>query len=156
MIVSMHVATGAAAGALAGSRLRAALLGLVLHGICDYIPHMDLASRRFEIRSGLGLLGLLTATRGPFDPAVVGAAAASAPDLEHVLSLPRPGGKKLFPTHRFRGWHRTGGVSTGVQLIAAGVIVGLLVASERRWEDVRPRIAAARERFAKQWASELH
>jgi hypothetical protein len=127
MIVSMHVATGAAAGALAGSRRRAVLLGLVLHGICDYVPHMDLTSRRFEIRSGLGLLGLLAATRGPFDPAVVGAAAASAPDLEHVLPLPRPGGKKLFPTHRFRGWHRTGGVSTGVQLFAAGVIVGLLL-----------------------------
>jgi hypothetical protein len=123
----MHVATGGAAGALAGSRRRAALLGLVLHGICDYVPHMDLASRRFEIRSGLGLLGLLAATRGPFDPAVIGAAAASAPDLEHVLSLPKPGGKKLYPTHRFRGWHRTGGVSTGVQLIAAGVIVGLLL-----------------------------
>ncbi len=127
MIVSMHVATGAAAGALAGSRLRAVLLGLVLHGICDRIPHMDLPSRRFEIRSGLALLGLLAATRGPFDPAVAGAAASSAPDLEHVLRLPRPGGKKLFPTHRFRGWHRTGGVSTSAQLIAAGVIVGLLL-----------------------------
>ena len=64
MIVSMHVATGAAGGALAGSRLRAALLGLVLHGICDRIPHMDLTSRRFEIRSGLALLGLLAAAAG--------------------------------------------------------------------------------------------
>jgi len=134
MIVSMHVATGAAGGALAGSRPRAVLLGLVLHGICDRIPHWDIASRRFEIRSGVALLGLLAATRGPFDPAVVGAAASSAPDLEHVLPLPRPGGKKLYPTHRVRDWHRTGGVSTGAQLIAAGVIVGLLL---------RPR--AARE-----------
>lgn len=127
MIVSMHVATGAAGGALVGSRLRAALLGLILHGICDRVPHMDLPSRRFEIRSGVALLSLLAATRGPLDPAVVGAAAASAPDLEHVLPLPRPGGKKLFPTHRFAGWHRTGGVSTGVQLFTAGVIVGLLL-----------------------------
>lgn len=127
MIVSMHVATGAAGGALAGSRLRAALLGLVLHGICDRIPHWDIASRRFEIRSGLALLGALAAARGPFDPAVVGAAASSAPDLEHVLPLPSLGGKKLYPTHRVAGWHRTGGVPVGVQLFAAGVIVGLLL-----------------------------
>jgi hypothetical protein len=127
MIVSMHVATGAAGGALAGTRLRAALLGLVLHGICDRVPHIDLASRRFELRSGVALLSLLAATRGPLDPAVVGAAASSAPDLEHILRLPRPGGRKLFPTHRFAGWHRSGGVSSGVQLVAAGVIVGLLL-----------------------------
>jgi hypothetical protein len=146
MIVSVHVATGAAGGALAGSRLRAALLGLVLHGICDRIPHQDLPSHRFEMRSGLALLGLLAATRGPFDPAVVGAAASSAPDLEHVVLLPRPGGKKLFPTHRFAGWHRTGGVSTGVQLFAAGVIVGLLLRpttrGASRWRPLarrRPR-----------------
>ena len=132
MIVSMHVATGAAGGALAGSRLRAALLGLVLHGICDRIPHMDIPSRRFEIRSGLALLGSLAATRGPFDPAVVGAAVSSAPDLEHVLRLPRPGGRKLYPTHRFPGWHRTGGLSTGAQLFTAGVIVGLLLRSPNR------------------------
>src|SRR5262245_4325332 len=99
MIVSMHVATGAAAGALAGSRKRAVLLGLGLHGICDRIPHWDIDSRRFELRSGLALIGLLAATRGPFDPAVLGAAASSAPDLEHVVRLPRPGGKKLYPTH---------------------------------------------------------
>jgi hypothetical protein len=120
MIVSMHVATGAAGGALAGSRLRAALLGLVLHGICDRIPHWDIASRRFEIRSSLALLGSLAAARGLFDPAVVGAA-ASAPDLEHVLPLPRLGGKKLYPTHRVAGWHRTGGVPVGVQLFTGSV-----------------------------------
>jgi hypothetical protein len=145
MIVSMHVATGAAGGALAGSRIRAAVLGLVLHGICDRIPHRDIASRTFEIESGLLLLGLLAAARGPFDPAVVGAAAASAPDLEHVLPLPRPGGKKLFPTHRVAGWHRTGGVSTGAQLVAAGVIVGLLVRRpERRGRRRQQRRSCAR------------
>ena len=91
VIVSMHVATGAAGGAFAGSRLRAALLGLVLHGICDRIPHWDIASPRFEVRSGLALLGALAAARGPFDPAVVGAAASSAPDLEHAPPLPKLG-----------------------------------------------------------------
>src|SRR5919204_750107 len=128
MIVSMHVATGAAGGALAGTRLRATLLGLVLHGLCDRVPHQDIHSHRFELRSGLGLLGLLAAARGPLDPVVVGAAASSAPDLEHILSLPRPGGRKLFPSHRVRGWHRTGGgLSSRTQLLAAGVIVGLLI-----------------------------
>ncbi|HKP16964.1 MAG TPA: hypothetical protein VJT84_00705 [Gaiellaceae bacterium] len=123
----MHVATGAAGGAVAGSRRRAVLVGLVLHGLCDRVPHRDIPSQRFELRSGLALLGLLAATRGPFDPAVLGAAASSAPDLEHVVRLPRPGGRKLYPSHRFHGWHRSGGVPAWLQLLAAGVIVGLLV-----------------------------
>jgi hypothetical protein len=123
----MHVATGAAAGVLAGSRRRAVLIGFVLHGVCDRIPHRDIPSRRFEIGSGVVLLGLLAATRGPLDPAVFGAAASSAPDVEHVLRLPRPGSRKLYPTHRFRGWHRSGGVPAGLQLVVAGAIVGLLL-----------------------------
>jgi hypothetical protein len=144
MIVSMHVATGAAGGALAGSRFRAAFLGLILHGVCDRVPHRDIASRRFEIRSGVALLGLLAAARGPFDPAVVGAAASSAPDLEHVLPLPRPGGRKLYPTHRFRGWHRTGGVSTEAQLFAAGVIIGSLLRPRRIGSGAEPGGVEAR------------
>jgi hypothetical protein len=131
----MHVATGAAGGALAGTRRRALLIGLVLHGICDRIPHQDIVSRRFEIRSGLALLGLLAVARGPFDAAIVGAAASSAPDLEHVLRLPRPGGKKLYPTHRVRRWHRSGGVSPEAQLFAAGVLVGLLLRPRRGAPD---------------------
>src|SRR5581483_4135782 len=127
MIVSAHVAVGAAAGALARSRLRAALLGLVLHGICDRIPHWDIASRRFEIRSGLALLGALAVTRGPLDPAVVGGVFSAAPDIEHILPVPRFRGKKLYPSHRVAGWHRTGGVPADAQLFAAGVIVGLLL-----------------------------
>jgi hypothetical protein len=39
---------------------------------------------------------LLAARRGPLDPATLGAAASSAPDLEHVLPFVRPGGRKLF------------------------------------------------------------
>src|SRR5262249_22640664 len=103
----------------------------VLHGVCDRIPHWDIDSRRFEMRSGLALLGLLAAARGPFDPAVLGAAAASAPDLEHVVRLPRPGGKKRYPTHRVRRWHRSGGDSPEMQLFTAGVIVGLLLRPRR-------------------------
>jgi|SRR5581483_5817762 len=128
----MHVATGAVGGVAAGSRLRAVVVGLVLHGICDRTPHWDIASRRFEIRSGAALLSLLAATRGPLDPAVVGAAAAALPDLEHVVRLPRPGGRKLYPTHRVRHWHRSGGLSAELQLATAGFLVGLLLGRRTR------------------------
>lgn len=124
----MHVASGAAAGALLATCGRAAATGLLLHAACDLVPHRDIASRRFEIGSGLALLALLAAARGPLDPAVIGAVASSAIDLEHVLPLPRPGGRKLFPSHRIASLHRTGGVPSSVQLVAAGAIVGALVA----------------------------
>ena len=91
------------------------------------MPHEDFESRRFEIGSGLALLGLLALRLGPLHPAVIGAAAASSPDLEHVLPLPTPGGRPLFPSHRVEGWHRSGGLPARVQLLAAGVIVGGLV-----------------------------
>jgi hypothetical protein len=124
VIVSMHVASGAAAGALAGTRTRAIVLGALLHALGDRIPHRDIGSRRFEIGSGLALLGALAGATGPFSPAVVGGIASSVPDIEHVVRLPRPGGRKLFPSHRVRGWHRAGGVSASVQLLVAGALAG--------------------------------
>lgn len=131
VIVSLHVATGAAAGAALGSRRSALLAGLALHALGDAIPHEDTDDRPFEIGSGLALLLLLAAARGPLDPAVVGAAASSAPDLEHVLPLPKPGGGDLFPSHRLQGWHRGGGLPAGLQLLLAGVIVGLLISGRK-------------------------
>jgi hypothetical protein len=137
MIVSLHVATGAAAGALAGSRLGAVGLGLLLHAAGDRMPHDDVASRRFEIASGAASLLLLAAARGPLDPAVLGGIAASVPDVEHVLPLPRPDGRKLFPSHRVRGWHREGGVPAWAQLVAAGAILGVLTAPRREPQSGR-------------------
>ena len=128
MIVTLHVATGAAVGAAAGSRRAAIGLGLLAHLVGDGIPHHDIPSRRFEARSGVALLLLISLRRGPFDPATLGAAAASSPDLEHVLRLPRPRGRKLFPSHRFHGWHREGGLPAWVQLVTAGVLAGIVVA----------------------------
>jgi hypothetical protein len=128
MIVSLHVATGGLVGALAGSRGRAPVPRLAAHAAGDAVPHQDVASRRFETISGIAGLALLAAARGPLDPAVVGAAAASVPDVEHVLPLPRPGGRKLFPSHRVRGWHRAGGLPASVQLLAAGALLGALAA----------------------------
>jgi hypothetical protein len=127
VIVSLHVATGAAGGSLARSRLRAVPVGLLLHLLGDRLPHHDIRDRRFEIGSGVAAVLLLAATRGPFDPAVSGALAASAPDLEHVIRLPRPGGRKLFPSHRFRGWHRSGGLRGATQLLLAGFLIGALL-----------------------------
>jgi hypothetical protein len=132
VIVSLHVASGAAAGAVVGSPGAAVAVGALLHFLGDRLPHRDIRSRRFEIASGGALLGLLVARRGLGDPAVLGAVASSAPDLEHVLPFPRPGGRKLFPSHRIRGWHRSGGVSTDVQVLAAGLLVGALLGRPKR------------------------
>jgi hypothetical protein len=96
------------------------------------MPHEDIFDRRFEIASGVAGVLLLAAARGPLDPAVSGALAASAPDLEHIVRLPRPRGRKLFPSHRIRGWHRSGGVRAPVQLLIAGFLVGLLLPGARR------------------------
>jgi hypothetical protein len=123
--VSLHVATGGALGALTGSRLAALTLGPPLHLACDRVPHRDIADRHFEIRSGLVGLALLAVSHGPLDSATLGAAAACAPDLEHVIPRLRPHGRKLF--HGRHGWHRAGGLRTDVQLLLAGAIIGMLL-----------------------------
>ena len=128
MIVALHVATGALAGAATGSRLAAALLGPVLRAAGDRMPHEDFPSHAFEAATGIALLLALAARRGVLDPATIGGAVASAPDLEHVLPLPRPGGRKLFPSHRIVGFHRSGGPSAAAQLAIAAGLVAVLVA----------------------------
>ena len=131
MIVSFHVASGGAIGALAGSRRRAVALGLLAHAVCDRIRHHDIPSHRYELRSGAAALLAIAVRRGPLDAATIGAVAGSIPDIEHVIRLPRPGGRKLFPSHRIRGFHRTGGISADTQLVLAGVLLGLLLAPRR-------------------------
>lgn len=128
MIVSVHVATGALAGALLGSARAAIPIGVALHLAGDAIPHRDLGSRRFEVGSGVAGVLALALRRGVADPATVGAIASSIPDLEHVLPLGRPGGRKLFPSHRWAPLHRSGGVSAPVQLAAAGAVLWVLLA----------------------------
>jgi hypothetical protein len=129
VIVSLHVATGGLAGSLATRRSIAFALGLLAHAAGDAVPHQDVRSRRFETASGVAGLLLLAAAKGPLHPVVVGAVGASIPDVEHVLPLPRPGGRKLFPSHRVRGWHKSGGLSTSTQLLAAGAILGALAST---------------------------
>ena len=72
-------------------------------------------------------LTLLAITRGPLDAATIGAAAASSPDLEHVIRMPRPGGRKLFPSHRIPALHQAGGLPTWLQLLAAGALLAAVV-----------------------------
>jgi hypothetical protein len=62
--------------------------------------------------------------RGPFDPVTLGAASSSAPDLEHVLPRLRPGGWKLFHDG---GADHLGGLPASVQLLLAGVILGVFL-----------------------------
>jgi hypothetical protein len=128
VIVSLHVATGGAAGALVRSRTLAVLLGPALHVAGDRVPHEDIPNRSFEIGSGLFALGLLAAWRGPLDSAVLGGAAAAMPDLEHLVPWLRPGGEKLF--HRGGGRHGAGLPATA-QLLAAGTVLGLLLGRRR-------------------------
>jgi hypothetical protein len=104
----------------------------VLHFLGDRVPHHDIASRPFEIVSGAAEVIALAAVRGATDPAVIGALAASLPDVEHVLRLPQPGGRKLFPSHRIRGWHREGGMSARTQLLIAGTLLGVVLSARRR------------------------
>ncbi len=128
MIVSLHVATGAALGAAVRSRPLALLLGPALHVAGDRVPHEDIPDRSFEIAGGLAALGLLAARRGLFDPAVLGGAAASMPDLEHLVPWFRLRGEKVF--HRGGGRHGAG-ISVEAQLLLAGAILGLLLARRR-------------------------
>lgn len=128
VIVSLHVATGAAMGALVRSRPLALLLGPPLHVGGDQVPHEDIPSESFELASGLVALGALAARRGPFDPAVLGGAAAALPDLEHLVPWVRPRGEMIF--HRGGGRHG-GGIPAEAQLLLAGALVGLLLARRR-------------------------
>ena len=129
VIVALHVATGAAAGAATGSRLAALVLGPALHLVGDIVPHRDFHSTRFEIGTGVAGIALLAARRGPLDPATVGAVASSTPDLEHVLPFLRPGGRKIF--HDRLGWHRDGPFPASLQLLLAGMILAALVIRRR-------------------------
>lgn len=125
MIVLMHLATGGLAGGVAGSRLRAAALGPLLHLACDAVPHEDIPSRFFETASGIAALLLLTRRRG-LDATTVGAAASAAPDLEHVLPLLRPRGRALFPTHRWQSPVHARCLPAWIQLTTAIVILARL------------------------------
>jgi hypothetical protein len=132
LIVAVHVASGAVLGRLLRSRRAAVLSGLAAHGIADAIPHRDIESRSFEIACGVLGIVALSLWDGPLARTTLGALAAALPDVEHVLPLPRLGGRKLYPTHRFAGWHRSGGVGVHAQLICATAAFVAVRVSGRR------------------------
>jgi hypothetical protein len=80
----------------------------------------------------------LALVRGPLHPATIGALASAAPDLEHIVRLPRPGGRKLFPSHRIIGFHRPGGVPASVQLVVAGFLLGVVLGAGVRKDRSSP------------------
>jgi hypothetical protein len=127
VIASLHVATGAVTGAVLGSRARAAAAAPLLHLALDLVPHEDVASHRFELVSAGGALAAIALARGPLDAATLGAALSAAPDLEHLRRFPRPGGRKLFPSHRLRGRHRGPRVPVWVQLSVAAALLALVL-----------------------------
>jgi hypothetical protein len=129
MIASLHVASGAAAGAVTRSRTLAVLLGPALHLAADWVPHRDMEDRTFELASSAFGVILLAFRRGPTHPVTLGALSAAAPDLEHFFPVLQPAGSKLF--HGRRGWHRSGRLSLEVQLLAAATVIGFLAVRKR-------------------------
>jgi len=124
VISSLHVASGAAVGAVTRARLLALLLGPPLHLAGDRVPHQDIDDMRFELASGIGSAILLALRYGPTHPVTIGGLSAAAPDLEHLFPALRPAGSKLF--HGRRGWHRYGRLPPRTQLAGAAVVIGAL------------------------------
>ena len=123
MIALVHVATGAALGAVVRSRVLVAVLGVGLHLAEDRIPHED-TTRRFEIATGLLSVGLVGARRGVLDNLTIGALACSVPDVEHLIPM-RRGGSKVF---HGEGWHRSGSFSVRTQVILASLVLAAALA----------------------------
>jgi hypothetical protein len=131
MIALMHVATGAAAGAIVRSRLAAIALGPALHLAGDYVPHRDFDNQTVDLGTGVTGAVLLALRHGPTHPVTLGALGAAAPDLEHLFPILRPGGAKLF--HGRRGWHRSGRLSAGIQVYVAIAIIATLAVKPPRF-----------------------
>jgi hypothetical protein len=127
MIASLHVATGAAAGALVSSRAHAAVAAPVLHLALDLVPHEDVPSHCFELLTAGGALAAIAVAYGPLDRVTIGAALSAAPDLEHLRRFPRPLGRKLFPSHWFGARHRGARVPVWFQLAVAAGLLGLVL-----------------------------
>jgi hypothetical protein len=127
MIASLHVASGAVAGALASSRRQAAVAAPLLHLVLDLVPHDDIPSHRFELLTAGGALAALALAYGPLDRVTIGAALSAAPDLEHLRRFPRPRGRKLFPSHWFAARHQGPRVPVWFQLAAAAGLLRLVL-----------------------------
>lgn len=131
VIVTAHVALGGLVGAAVKTRARAVTLGVLSHFIADACPHEDIESRAFEIVTGVSAIVALAAQHGPLSRITLAAAAAAAPDLEHVLPTPRPGGRQLFPSHRWPAARRSPRVPVVIQLMVASLLLTSLLARRK-------------------------
>ena len=122
VISSLHVATGAAAGALLRSRSAAFVVGPLLHVVGDRMPHHDIGWRKFEVWTCIGGIVALGIARGPLDPATVGGFASRTPST----LIRRPGGSSSRPRHARLA---PAGHRVRVEVLAAGPILGGLVAA---------------------------
>jgi hypothetical protein len=130
MIVPLHVAIGAATGAVSRSRPASLALGPLLHIVGDQVPHRHPKRPVWELLTGAFALGFLAGRRGVLDPATLGAFAAAAPDAEHLLPL-RVRGRKVLHLRPGRDRHDGTGLSAQKQmLLAAGLIAALLISTK--------------------------
>jgi hypothetical protein len=130
MIVSLHLATGAATGELSRSRRLAVASGPVLHVLSDRVPHRHPDHLVWDYVASAIAFGVVARSRGMRDAATLGAVAAVIPDLEHVLPARGP---KVF--HRRRRRRRAAGLSVGTQLGLTAVMLVPLLARRRPWRD---------------------
>ena len=91
--------------------------------------------------AGVLTLAAVALRCGVDSPALIGALTAAAPDVEHLRVLERRRPRKLFPSHRIAGLHRSGGVPAYAQLaVAAALVAGLPCApAGRRFAALRAR-----------------
>jgi hypothetical protein len=142
LIVAFHAASGAAAGSVSKSRLAALASGPILHVAADRVPHRHPRHDVWEYAAGAVTLGLLVRTRGLFDAATIGAIAAVAPDLEHLLPRKRQR-RKLFHNRR-RNRLGPNGLSVAAQLALSAALLAPVLRPPTRAALPERRINSSR------------
>ena len=144
LIVAFHAASGAAAGSMSKSRLAALASGPVLHMAADRVPHRHPRHNVWEYATGAVILGLLVRKRGLCDAATIGAMAAVAPDLEHLVPRRRRR-RKLFHSRPGGDRLRGEGLSVAAQLaLSAALLVPVLRPPSRVLGQSQARRTAGR------------
>jgi hypothetical protein len=126
VIVSLHVATGAAAGSLLRSRLGSLPLGLLLHLAGDLMPHEDIFDREFEVGSGSRrsfCSPLFEARSIPQSPV---RSRRQLRTSNTLFAYRAQAAASSFQVIAY-GWHQSGGVPAPLQLLTAGFLIGLLL-----------------------------
>ncbi len=131
MIGAVHTVVGAAMGALAKSKLRAFLTGVVSHLITDALPHKDYSPAAELSLLGAALSGV-AAWKGIDSPEFWGAVGGILPDAEHALELAGyiDAEHKVFPTHFAAGrYHGRKTQDRRLQLLVTAASLLILLAT---------------------------